>query len=132
MSPKDPGATKLPGDETMAKRKWQIRVERLGLEAQLRERNKELELLHDFSRLVDIAEDSIDDILIGLLEILPDAFLEPENTCAVIVYNDRVYESSRVVKSDRFIREPIRVRGNDVGSLTVYYYGDGEIAFLYE
>ncbi|RLL87696.1 hypothetical protein Y696_08080 [Mesotoga sp. H07pep.5.4] len=116
----------------MAKRKWQIRVERLGLEAQLRERNKELELLHDFSRLVDIAEDSIDDILIGLLEILPDAFLEPENTCAVIVYNDRVYESSRVVKSDRFIREPIRVRGNDVGSLTVYYYGDGEIAFLYE
>ncbi len=74
MSPKDPGATKLPGDETMAKREWQIRSERLGLEAQLRERNKGLNLLCDFSRLVDKAEKSIDDILMGLLRILSDAF----------------------------------------------------------
>ncbi|HPE52939.1 MAG TPA: hypothetical protein PK852_02370 [Mesotoga prima] len=58
----------------MTKREWQIRSERLGLEAQLRERNKELKLLYDFSRLVDKAEKSIDDILMGLLRILSDAF----------------------------------------------------------
>ena len=58
----------------MTKREWQIRSERLGLEAQLRERNKELNLLCDFSRLVDKAEKSIDDILMGLLGILSDAF----------------------------------------------------------
>ena len=58
----------------MTKREWQIRSERLGLEPQIRERNKELNLLYGFSRLVDKAEKSIDDILMGLVEILPNAF----------------------------------------------------------
>jgi len=58
----------------MTKREWQIRSERLGLEAQIRERNKELNLLYGFSRLVDKAEKSVDDILMALLEILPNAF----------------------------------------------------------
>lgn len=58
----------------MTKREWQIRSERLGLEAQIRERNKELNLLYGFSRLVDKAEKSVDDILMAFLEILPNAF----------------------------------------------------------
>jgi len=58
----------------MTKREWQIRSERLGLEPQIRERNKELNLLYGFSRLVDKAEKSVDDILMGLVEILPNAF----------------------------------------------------------
>jgi len=58
----------------MTKREWQIRSERLGLEAQISERNKELNLLYGFSRLVDKAEKSVDDILMALLEILPNAF----------------------------------------------------------
>ena len=58
----------------MTKREWQIRSERLGLEPQIRERNKELNLLYGFSRLVDKAEKSVDDILMALLEILPNAF----------------------------------------------------------
>lgn len=59
--------------------------EMLSVEAQLRERKKELSLLHNFSRLVNEAEDSPEQILKGLLRMLPDAFLEPENTCAVIL-----------------------------------------------
>ena len=58
----------------MTKREWQIRSERLGLEPQIRERNKELNLLYGFSRLVDKAEKSVDDILMGLAEILANAF----------------------------------------------------------
>ena len=59
--------------------------EKLSVEAQLRERKKELSLLHNFSRLVNEAEDSPEQILKGLLRMLPDAFLEPENTCAAIL-----------------------------------------------
>lgn len=51
--------------------------EMLSVEAQLRERKKELSLLHNFSRLVNEAEDSPEQILKGLLRMLPDAFLEP-------------------------------------------------------
>ncbi len=36
------------------------------------------------------------------------------------------------MKSERFIREPIRMRGKEVGSISVFYRGEGEIAFLYE
>jgi len=113
-------------------RKWDARSVNLSLEAQLRERKKELNLLHSFSRIVDRAENSIEDILISLVRMLPHAFIDPANTLAVIVYNDKVYESGKVLKSDRFIREPIKKRGKEVGSVTVYYCGNSEIAFLYE
>ncbi|MDD4207400.1 MAG: HD domain-containing phosphohydrolase [Mesotoga sp.] len=116
----------------MTSRKWETRSINLSLEAQLRERKKELNLLYSFSRIVDRAENSIEDIIIGLVRIFPDAFMDPENTLAVIVYNDKVYESGKILKSDRFIREPIKKGGKEVGSVTVYYCGDSEIAFLYE
>lgn len=96
------------------------------------QREKELNLLYSFSRIVDRAENSIKDILISLLRILPDAIIDSVNTIAVIVYNDKVYESDKALKSDRFIREPIKKRGKEVGSVTVHYCGDSEIPFLYE
>jgi len=45
---------------------------------------------------------------------------------------DRVFVSEVFMKSERFIREPIRMRGKEVGSISVFYRGEGEIAFLYE
>ncbi|MGC9320888.1 MAG: hypothetical protein ACP5FY_01375 [Kosmotogaceae bacterium] len=83
-------------------------------------------------KIVDRAENSIKDILISLLRILPDAFIDSVNTLGVIVHNDKVYESRKTLKSDRFIREPIKKRGKEVGSVTAYYCGDSEITFLYE
>ena len=61
----------------MTSRKWETRSINLSLEAQLRERKKELNLLYSFSRIVDRAENSIEDIIVGLLRIFPDAFMDP-------------------------------------------------------
>mgnify|MGYP005621100215 CR=1 FL=1 len=132
MSRRVPGEIKLLGEQKVTSRKWETRSVNLSLEAQLRERKKELNLLYSFSKIVDRAENSIEDIIISLVRIFPDAFMDPENTLAVIVYKDKVYESGKALKSDRFIREPIKRRGKEVGSVTVYYCGDSEIAFLYE
>lgn len=96
------------------------------------QREKELNLLNSFSRIVDRVENSIEGILISLLRILPDAFIDSVNTLGVIARNDKVYESGKTLKSDRFIREPIKKRGKEVGSVTVYYCGDCEIPFLNE
>jgi len=49
--------------------------------------------------------------MISLVRILPDAFMDPANTLAVIVYNDKEYESGNALKSDRFICESIKKRG---------------------
>ncbi|MCF8036716.1 MAG: PAS domain S-box protein [Desulfobacteraceae bacterium] len=57
----------------------------------LNERNKELSCLYGISRLVESKGNSLDDILQGTVDLLPDSWQYPEAACARIKFEDRVY-----------------------------------------
>lgn len=87
----------------------------------LKELLKELECLHSITNLSIDQKLSLEDILQRAAECIPSGFQYPEIICAKISYLNSSYKTDNFRKSKWKLASGIKVKGNDVGSIEVYY-----------
>ncbi|MBN1687314.1 MAG: HAMP domain-containing histidine kinase [Spirochaetales bacterium] len=86
----------------------------------LTERIKELNCLYGISKLVE-STTSIEEILNGAVELIPKAWQYPEISFARIRLGDREFLSGGFKESAWKQEEPVRVDGEECGSVEVFY-----------
>lgn len=86
-----------------------------------KERIKELECLYSITNLSIDQKLSLDAFLQRAVEFFPPGFQYPEITCAKISYLNRSYKTDNFRKSKWKLSSLIKVTGNDVGSVEVFY-----------
>ncbi len=91
---------------------------------ELRERIKELACLYDIAKIVKQPEISIQDILQGIVEILPLAWQYPEVTSAKITFNGNLYVSSNYKKGKHIQKADIISSKEKRGLVEVNYSED--------
>jgi len=88
---------------------------------ELRERVKELTCLYGIARVVAQPGATFDQILHGIVELLPPAWLYPEVTCARIVLNGKSYETRGYREAPFRQTSDIIVNKRNVGFVEVAY-----------
>jgi PAS domain S-box-containing protein len=87
----------------------------------LDKRVKELDCLYNMSRLVEIKESSIQNILQGTLELILNSFQEPRQLGASIALNDQTAQTAKFQQTPWQIQEKIQIAGEIKGCLIVGY-----------
>ncbi len=95
----------------------------------LAKRVRELDFLHAISRLVE-EETSLEGILRGTIDLLPQALQFPQQACVRILLEDQSFQSQDFRETPWKHTCDVFARGNPVGSLEVFYLeavpeGDG-------
>ena len=93
------------------------------------ERIKELNCLYGISRLVENKDISLNDILQGIVDLIPPAYQYPEVTCACINLRDKKYLTPNYQETNWKQIEPIVIDAKQVGTLEVYYLEDKPFCF---
>ena len=91
------------------------------LEAQLRERIKELDCLYRLTNLIEQHGGALDKILQNTVELLPVSWQYPEIACARIRYQSRVFTSVNFKKTQWRQESPIIISGIVEGMVEVRY-----------
>ena len=91
------------------------------LEAQLRERIKELDCLYRLTNLIEQHGEALDEILKETVELLPVSWQYPEIACARIRYQSRVFTSVSFKKTQWRQESPIIIAGSVEGMVEVRY-----------
>jgi len=91
---------------------------------ELGERVKELDCLYTFSKLVEQPGATVEDILQGLVDIIPPACQYPEVTCARVVYEDTEFRTENWQDIRWSHTAPIKVYGEPAGTIEVCYFGE--------
>ena len=100
-----------------------------GLTHDLIERIKELNCLYGISRLVEKGNTSPDDILRGVVDLIPPAWQYPEVTCARIKLKDRTFQTSNFKEGAWKQAETISVSGKYAGTLEVFYFEERPLSY---
>jgi signal transduction histidine kinase len=88
----------------------------------LGERVKELKCLYAMSSLVQKGKISLEDILHGIVSIIPPAWQYPSITCARIILENDVFATGNFLETQRKQSASIFVKGKRAGLLEVYYF----------
>lgn len=99
-------------------------VERRRAEEAERERVKELGCLYGISKLVEKADATIEEVLGDVVALIPPAWHYPAETCARITFDGRSYDSGGFRETPYVLSAGIKVQGEDVGSVVVFYLGE--------
>jgi len=89
--------------------------------AALGERIKELNCLFEISRLIDQHPDSLEDILHGIIGLIPPAFRFPDIAAVRINMSNQSYETDNFVNTDWQLTQEIIIKNSPIGNLTVVY-----------
>jgi len=93
------------------------------------ERIKELNCLYGISRLIEKRNISIDDIIQGVVELIPPAWQYPEATCACIKIKDRQFRTETYRDTLWKQTEVVTVSGKPYGTLEVCYLEEKPYAY---
>ena len=85
------------------------------------ERVKELNCLYGFSRMQETRGVSLEEILQGLVELIPPAWQYPEVTCARVKLRNRQFTTKNFRETGWKQAETIHVSGKRFGTLEVFY-----------
>lgn len=96
-------------------------TERKNAEWMLRERVKELNCLYSISQLVDESDQDIERILEDVVSLIPPAWYYSNIACARIIFDEQVFESANFVETDWKQSADIKVHGEKIGAVEVYY-----------
>ncbi len=96
-------------------------TERKQAEFNLRERLKELSCLYGISELVTSPAINLDEILKGIVGLIPDAWQYPEITRAIITFDDKEFKTDNFKVTEWKQSSDIEVEGKKRGVLDVYY-----------
>lgn len=91
------------------------------LERAIKERIKELNCLYKISNLIENPDSSFDEILQGVVEIIPPAWQYPEVTCARVTLRNQEFKSKTFREGVSKQISDIIVRGERIGSVEVCY-----------
>jgi len=105
-------------------------------QSDLAERVKELSCLYGIARLAAQTSKGIDEVLEGIVELLPAAWLYPNVACARIVLDDQSYSTRNYRPAKYRQQAPIVVDGKRRGHVEVAYpkqeVGHDQVVFLDE
>ena len=87
----------------------------------LRGRNKELVLLYRITDLLDEVDLELDDTLQIIVNLMPSAWQDPEIAGACITYGEHRYLSKHFSETAWKESAPIRISGQEVGHLCIFY-----------
>lgn len=82
---------------------------------------KELDCLYRLSDLANQQYNAVEEILPGILKIIPPAWQYPEITEVIITYNNKEYKTSHFIKTKWVLRSDIIVNGKKAGKIEVFY-----------
>ncbi len=85
------------------------------------ERIKELNCLFEISRLVEKRRLTLNEILQGIVELIPPAWRYPEITCARIIIEDQEFSTANFEETNWALTQNIVVHAKTAGVLSVYY-----------
>jgi signal transduction histidine kinase len=107
---------------------YEITAETLGIalanertQVALRERVKELTCLYNIAQVIERKEYSLDEILIGIVNLLPPAWQYPEVTAGKIVFDKQVYSTPGFQTDQQRLSSRIKVKGKMRGKVEVVY-----------
>lgn len=89
----------------------------------LGERVKELNGLYSISKIVEEPGISLEEMLQGIVDLIPPAWQYPEITCARIILGDQVYQTGNFEETVWKQAHPFFVHGDQIGTLEVFYTG---------
>ncbi|MCZ2809353.1 MAG: PAS domain S-box protein [Candidatus Bathyarchaeota archaeon] len=112
-----PSVTLISSNITKRKR---LDEERSQLLHDYGERIKELNCLYGISKLAEKSK-SIEETLREIVKLLPSAWLYPDVTCARIMYGEGSFVTDNFRETRWKQSADIKVHGNNVGSVEVYY-----------
>jgi len=102
----------------------------------LAERVKEMNCLYAISKLRDRHGISVDEVLQGIVELIPSAWQYPESTCARLRVGAREFKTAPFQETTWRLASDIVVNGSQSGTLEVFYTAErppmGEGPFLRE
>lgn len=96
-------------------------AEQKSIQHALGERVKELNCLYGISEAVERYGNSLDEVLQGIVRVLPESWQYPEITCASIVLKEREYTTPRFERSAWGQTAGFQVSGEEAGMVEVYY-----------
>jgi PAS domain S-box-containing protein len=89
--------------------------------SELKEREKELSCLYNFSKLINVPEISLEEIFSKTVSLIPPSLQHPEITCARIIFQNKEYRTDRFQKTRWMLSEPIKIDGKIYGAIEVFY-----------
>ncbi|MBN1393394.1 MAG: PAS domain S-box protein [Sedimentisphaerales bacterium] len=108
----------------------------LPLEVKLQRHIKQLDCFYGLSKLIEQPGISLEEIFQKTTDLIRNSFQYPENTCIRITFEGVNYKADNFRKSELSQYAKLRVYGEEVGSIEVYYVGeeraDGKSPFLKE
>jgi diguanylate cyclase (GGDEF)-like protein/PAS domain S-box-containing protein len=96
-------------------------AERERLIHDIEDRVKELDCLYGLSRLAENQDNGFGSIFRGLVKLIPPAWHYPEHTCARIIMEDSVYESTGFMETKWKQEAAVLVDGRERGLVQVFY-----------
>jgi signal transduction histidine kinase len=87
----------------------------------LSERIKELDCLYGISKLVEERNSSVDEILQGVVDLIPPSWQYPEVTCACIKLKNQQFKTANFRETSWKQAETIMVNGGRFGTIEVHY-----------
>ncbi|MBN1572768.1 MAG: PAS domain S-box protein [Deltaproteobacteria bacterium] len=90
----------------------------------LRERVKELNCLHEILKIVEKEDADVEDLVQRIVDTIPPAFLNPENTVARIKVGDREFRSRNFKEAKSLLSEPILLSGEQLGGIEIHLLED--------
>jgi signal transduction histidine kinase len=111
-----------------ARMKEATEIASMGSESELRElahklseRVKELNCLYGISKLVEERNPSVDEILQGVVDLIPPSWQYPEVTCACVKLDNHQFKTANFLETAWKQAEKIMVNGERFGTIEVYY-----------
>lgn len=102
------------------------------VQAALRERVKELTCLHGVAKLIEEPDSGLQDLLNGIVRLLPPAWLYSDIAAAAITLDGQTYQTDNFVPSRYSQTSPITIGATTRGSVEVVYLTDQELPVMDE
>jgi DNA-binding CsgD family transcriptional regulator len=99
----------------------EIEKEKATTQHSLRERVKELNCLFGVAEVIERYGSSLEIILQGITDLLPDSWQYPEITCARVIFEGNEYVTSNFKTTKWKLAADIKVSGKKMGMVEVYY-----------
>ena len=87
----------------------------------LGERFKELNCLYDISKCVEDPDISLEDVLQGIVDLIPTAWQYPDRTCACLLLGGQKFKTKNFKETRWRQAADIRVYGKRIGELEIYF-----------
>ena len=97
---------------------------------QLQERAKELNCLYEVQEILNKEENTTEDVLRGIVEIIPAGFQYPDVCSVKISYKNIDYHSPNFTETDWVLSSKIVVQDELVGNIGVYYIEERPDGFV--